>query len=321
MLKAGFIAIVGRPNSGKSTLLNAVMDSEISIVTPKAQTTRDQVVGILSQADVGQIVFIDTPGIHKAREGGLNQYMVNQAIAALESPHVIWYLVDPSSALEHEQPVIDLIARAVSGHSIPVFLLMNKIDFAESKKIPASRLEGTEKDITQALKDKNVDVRAAFKISGLTKAGLPDLLAQSWALMPESPPYYPDQEQLSDRPTRFFVSEKIREQLYRNLGEEIPYSCAVEINKFDENPKLPRIEATIHVERESQKGMVIGGKGSKIKEIGQAARVEIEKFLGQKIFLGLKVDLLKNWSQNADALRKMGYDLPATGKKGKGKRK
>lgn len=310
--KAGFIAIIGRPNSGKSTLLNTVLKSEISIVTPKAQTTRDQVLGILTEEKQGQIVFIDTPGIHRAREGGLNQYMVRQASLALEAPHIVWYLVDPASGIDHEQAVIELLERA--RLEVPLFLLINKTDTPESW-IPLSTREKLENAITAALTAKGIKLTKTFRISALKGTGIEDLLAESWNLIPENPPYYPDPDQLSDRPTRFFVAEKIREQLFHCLGEELPYACAVEITQFKEDSVPPRIEATIHVERDSQKGMVIGDRGHKIKEIGQAARQEIEKFLGQKIFLGLKVNLLKNWSKDAETLRKMGYDVPTRGKK------
>jgi GTP-binding protein Era len=140
--------------------------------------------------------------------------------------------------------------------------------------------------------------------------GLKELLADTWKLIPEHPFFYPDEEQMSDRPTRFFVAEKVREQLFRCLGDELPYSCAVEIEHFDEETEPPRIEAIIHVERDSQKGMVIGKGGQKIKEIGTNARKEVEEFLGQKVFLGLKVDVIKDWTKDAKAMKRMGYLLP-----------
>ena len=308
MRKAGFIAIVGRPNSGKSTLLNAILKTQISIVTPKAQTTRDQVLGILTE-EPGQIVFVDTPGIHRAKEGGINQYMVNQAREALESPHLIWYLVDPASALEHEKAVIELLAHA----SVPVFLLMNKLDWVIKAKKDA--LLEFERTLVQTLEAAGIRVDQKREISALKSIGLDELLQLSWPHLPEGEPYYPDPDQVSDRPVRFFVAEKIRERLYYLLGDEVPYSCGIEIDRFDENAKPPRIEATIHVERESQKGIVIGQGGKKIKEIGQTARQEIEDFLGEKIFLGLRVKVLKDWTQSPEAMKRIGYSLP--GKKRK----
>jgi GTP-binding protein Era len=304
-LKAGYVAIIGRPNAGKSTLLNAVLQAQISIVTPKAQTTRDRVMGILSE-DRGQVVFVDTPGIHRARVGGINHYMVNDAREALDSPNLVWYIVDPSSALEHESAVLELLDHA----KVPVFMLINKMDWV-GKKIPLSVIDSLEQTLTENMKERGIDVRSSQRISALAKDGLKDLLDQSWAYIPEGPPFYPDLDQISDRPTRFFVAEKIRERLFYLLGDEVPYSCAIEIENFDEKSKPPRIEAIIHVERDSQKGIVIGQGGKKIKDIGTSARKEIEDFLGEKIFLGLKVKVLKDWSQNAEVLKRLGYNIAA----------
>ena len=308
MSKSGYIAIIGRPNAGKSTLLNAVLQQKISIVTPKAQTTRDRITGILTE-EQGQIVFLDTPGIHKAKVGGFNQYMVNEAREALKSAHLIWYVVDPLSQLKHENTVLELLDYCKA----PVFLLMNKVDQSGSE-FPKQAIEDLELTLATAIREKKIRLEMSEKISALSEIGTKELLEKSWTYLPEGEPYYPDPEQISDKPTRFFVAEKIRERLYYLLGDEIPYSCAIEIEKFDENSKPPRIEAIIHVERDSQKGMVIGAGGQKIKEIGQSARKEIEEFLGEKIFLGLNVKVLKDWSRNQEMLRRMGYHLPTRGK-------
>ena len=308
-MKSGFVAIVGRPNSGKSTLINSVLGQQLSIVSCKAQTTRDQVLGILT-AKEGQIVFVDTPGVHKAKEGGINQYMVNQVKEALVDPQVIWYLVDPASRLPHETAVIELLSKT----SAPVFILLNKFDQTNKKEVrfplPVAVFDKLEISLTKAMAERGIRVLGTRRISALSKTGITELLTETWAQLPEGSPYYPDPEQVSDRPTRFFVAEKIREQLFHLLGDEVPYSCAVEIVLFDEQAKPPRIEAVIHVERESQKGIVIGQGAKKIKEIGQAARKEIEEFLGEQIFLGLKVKLLADWSRDGAALEKMGYYLP-----------
>ena len=310
MFKSGFIAIIGRPNAGKSTLLNSVLNTELSIVTPKAQTTRDRVLGILTE-EQGQIVFVDTPGIHRAREGGLNEYMVNEAKEALDAPNLVWYLVDPSSAPKHEEAVLELLEKSKA----PVILLITKLDWAKNK-VPPATLTELESAMKKALQDRGIEVLDSKKISAHSKTGVQELLQHSWATLPEGPAYYPDEDQISDRPTRFFVAEKIRARLFYLLGEEVPYSCAVEIDRFEENSKPPRIEATLFVERESQKGIVIGKGGKKIKEIGQSARAEIEEFLGQQIFLGLKVKVLKDWSENPTELKKMGYTFqkPRSGK-------
>jgi GTP-binding protein Era len=328
MFKSGFVAIIGRPNAGKSTLLNAILGAELSIVTPKAQTTRERVLGILTE-DRGQIVFIDTPGIHRAKEGSINAFMVNEAKEAAEGPNAIWYIVDPASLIagvKHETVVMDIL-KEIAG-STPVFLLVNKLDRLGKdtrEKVRAARelLEGE-------IRERGIQLQAVFEISALKKKGLKELLSKTWEVIPEGPLYYPDADQLSDRPTRFFAAEKIREQLFLKLGAEIPYSCAVEIEKFEEprpeeKKPLTRIEAVIYVERDSQKGIVVGKGGQKIKEIGQAARLAIEEFLAggpaprsnsrkntQKppVFLGLRVKVLKDWSKDAEALKKMGYFLP-----------
>lgn len=314
MSKAGYVAIIGRPNAGKSTLLNATLNTQISIVSPKAQTTRERVMGILTEGN-RQIVFVDTPGIHQAREGGINDYMVGEAREALDSPDLIWYLVDPQSGLQHEATVLDLLAKTVKGSVQgstlpPIILLMNKADTAKN---PDLALETT---LREAMVEKGIPPKEVLRISALEGTGLKELMKLSWTMIPSGEHFFPDPEQVSDRPVRFFVGEKIREQLFRCLGDEVPYSCAVEITDFQENAKPVRVEATIYVERDSQKGIVIGKGAKKIKEIGSAARVEIEDFLGHKIFLGLKVDLLKNWTQNASALKRMGYNI-AKGRKSK----
>lgn len=305
MRKSGFVAIAGRPNAGKSTLLNALLGTELSIVTPKAQTTRERVLGILTE-DKGQIVFVDTPGIHRAKDGGINEYMVNEARESFKGANVVWYIVDPRSGVEHEALVLDLLKEAES----PVRILLNKVDMKEQSTVP-STLERFEKELRAEAESRGIELSGVDRVSALKKSGLDTLMEKTWADLPEGPLYYPDEEQMSDRPVKFFVAEKVREQLFHQLGEELPYSCAVEIEKFDEQVKPPRIEAVIHVERDSQKGMVIGKGGAKIKSIGQHARKQIEKFMGQHVFLGLKVKVLKDWTKDAEALKRMGYNLPA----------
>jgi GTP-binding protein Era len=307
-LKSGFVAIAGRPNTGKSTLLNRLLGTRLSIVTPKAQTTRENVLGILTDDKQGQIVFMDTPGIHKARDGGINEYMVSQAREALAAPAVIWYLVDPNSRIEHEETVLKLLAAA----SAPVLFILNKSDLKLSALPPTLKLieQVHAKAIEFGINIQSEADAQPFRISAYKGRGVKELLAETWKRMPEGEFHYPDPDQLSDRPVKFFVAEKIREQLLLQLGEELPYSCAVEITTFNEGAKPPRIEATIHVERESQKGMVVGAAGKKIRDIGTAARAEIEKFMGTKVFLGLTVKLLKEWSRDAEALKRLGYHLP-----------
>ena len=304
MKQAGFVTLAGRPNAGKSTLLNRVLDTKLAIVTPKAQTTRQRLLGIYNSSP-GQIVFVDTPGIHRAREGGLNAYMVNEAREAMADTSAIWYLVDPVSGLEHEVTVLDLLSKT---HA-PVFILINKTDLKTPRTTEGSLVK-LETELAQAAAQRGIQVNSIRRISAEKGTGVPELLKDTWPLIPQHPDYFPQdptEEQLSDRPARFFVAEYVREQLFMQLGEELPYACAVEIESFDEKAKPIRIEATIHVERDSQKGMVIGKGGQKIKAIGTGARAEIENFLGEKVFLGLKVKVLKDWSKDKEALKRMGY--------------
>lgn len=308
MAKSGFVVIAGRPNAGKSTLMNRIVGSRLSIVTPKAQTTRERVLGIFTEKQ-GQMVFVDTPGIHNAKEGGINAYMMNEVREALEGVSCIWYLVDPTSVIKAETVVLEILKAA----QVPIFLIWNKADL--KYVLPGDLLT----EIPARAQELGVQITREFKVSALKGKGVDELLSATWETLPEGVPHYPDPEQISDRPVRFFVAEKIREQLLLQLGEELPYCCAVEIERFEEGGKLPRIEAVIHVERDSQKGMVVGKGGQKIKAIGTAARAEVEKFMGQGVFLGLSVKVLKDWSKDAEALKRLGYHLPDP--KGKGGRK
>lgn len=302
--KSGVVVIAGRPNAGKSTLINRVLGSQLSIVSPKPQTTREGVRGVYTESE-GQIVFVDTPGIHNARDGGINQYMMSQVHLSLEAPDLIWYLVDPRTALHHEQNVLEILKKAKA----PVFLILSKQDL-KSKVFTDESLTALENELLSKGKELGIQWAQALKISAHEDEGVKELLAKTWSMMPVGPYLYPDGEDLSDRPARFFVGEMIREQLFMQLGEELPYACAVQITKYQEQVKPLRIEATIFVERDSQKGMVIGKAGVKIKAIGTQARIKIEEFLGQKIFLGLKTEVLKNWTRDAAQLKQLGYHLP-----------
>jgi GTPase len=298
MKKTGMIAIVGRPNAGKSTLLNRLLGMELSAVTPKPQTTREQVRGILTEEE-GQIVFIDTPGVHRAREGGLNQFMVKQAQDALRGAHLVWYLVAPTSELKHEEPVLEIL-KGLKG--VPLILLMTKMDEQVNEE-----LEGKVKGFFEA---EGVNVADLLRVSGKEGTGTPELLKKTWERLPEGPFLYPETDDVSDRPVRFFVAEMIRKQLFLQLGEEIPYSCAVLIENFHEDTKPIKIYATLFVERSSQKPILLGKDGKKIKSLGQKAREEIEVFLGEKVFLGLHVKVLENWTRDRNKLKQLGYNLP-----------
>ncbi len=288
--------IAGRPNAGKSTLLNAVLGENLSIATPKPQTTRETLRGILTEKEKGQIVFVDTPGIHRAREGSINAYMMEQVDQGLEAPDLVWYLVDPDTTAPVETPVLEKLEAAKA----PVFLVLNKSDLGRDSR-------ALEQAITERLVAAGVEIRSRFLVSASKKIGLAPLLEQTWAALPEGQAFYPDDDSISDRPVRYFVAEKIREQLFLCLGEELPYSAAVHIERYDESSTPPRIEAKIVVERDSQKGMVIGKGGAKIKEIGSESRKTIEKFVGQKVFLGLKVEVIRNWTSDPKRMKELGY--------------
>ncbi len=307
----GMVAVVGRPNTGKSTLMNQILGSELSIVSPKAQTTRDRIFGVFTEplpnGTQGQMIFIDTPGIHQAKEGGVNSYMVSQVRETLRenTGEVVWYLVDPNSCFFHEQIVLELL-KNVKG---PVFLIINKEDLIRGEE-KNKKIQGFIQELSSYMQNMGLQFKGVHFISALHQTGIENLLRETWSLLPKGPLLYPDPDQLSDRPTRFFVAEMIREQLFLQLEEELPYCCAVEIVNFKESSPI-RIEAVIYVERESQKGIVIGNGGAKIKSIGQAARKKIEAFLDvpSSIFLGLQVKLLKDWTRKEESLKYLGYTL------------
>jgi len=300
--KSGVVSIIGRPNAGKSTLLNSILKTEISIVTPKAQTTRQQIRGIYTVDDLGQILFLDTPGIHRAKKGGINELMMNDVSLSLEDPDIVWYLVDPDSALKHEEEILKILEK-IKIKSL--LIIINKSDLKREKaQAFASELMEAIQSRAQVLK---ID---QFQLSARYGENVTKLLERTWDLLPEGPNLFGDSESLSDKPVRFFVSEMIRKQLYLQLGEELPYSCAIEIKEYRETKKLIYIKATIYVERESQKPMLIGRGGQKIKAIGSEARKGVEKFVGEKVFLDLNVQVLLNWSKDMKNLKKLGFNVP-----------
>lgn len=297
-IKSGFVAIIGRPNSGKSTLLNALLGSELSIVSAKAQTTRWNTNGILTDDEGNQMIFIDTPGIHRAREGGVNAAMVGQATEALKGdPTVIWYLVDPNSSLHHEEPVIaQLNALTSSLKNVPLALVVNKSDLG---------LDGSwvERELAPVLQLSS----RFFQVSALNQTGIEELKSWSFSQFPLGPQYYNDPDQISDKPVRFFIGEAIREQVLAQLSDELPYSTAVMVEKVSETTQPMRVSASICVERESQKGIVIGAGGSKIKSIGIRSRKKIETLMGGQIHLELKVKVMPDWTRNKKDLEKLGW--------------
>lgn len=304
--RSGFVAIIGRPNSGKSTLLNSVLGSQLSAVSPKAQTTRDRMLGIL-HSDRGQMVFVDTPGVHQAKPGGLNEYMVKEAEHAMEGVNLIWWMVDPFSHLQHEKVVLSRIQKS----KCTFMLVFNKTDM----KGASSAIEVLKSELyPELLLSKKF--QGTSLISARAQLGVEELLQRTWGYLEENgPEYFSDSEQLSDRPMRYFVAEKIREQLFYCLGEEIPYSCAVKLKTMKELDKHTEVHAQIVVERDTQKAMVIGKGGAKIKEIGIRSRELLEKLLERKVMLKLQVAVIKNWTKDPRQMKLLGYQVEGNKKR------
>src|SRR5437016_1828644 len=291
-MKSGFVSIVGRPNSGKSTLLNHLVGEKVSIVTNKPQTTRRVVRGIVTRPE-GQIVFLDTPGIHKPIHR-MNERMMKAVREAMADIDLILLIVDASAEFGRgDEFTLDLL-KAVTGNK---FLLLNKIDLVEKKNL----LPVIERY------SKLGDFAEIVPISALSGENVELLLTQILKYLPEGPMFYPA-DQISDQPERAIAAEMIREKLILLTEEELPYSTAVVIDRFEEGEKIHRIYASIFVDRESQKGIVIGKLGQKLKEIGTRARTDLEAFLGRNVFLELHVKVKKNWRDDEQTLRTLGLE-------------
>jgi GTP-binding protein Era len=287
--QSGFIAIVGRPNVGKSTLLNCLLGEKISIISDKPQTTRNRIRGIVNLPQA-QLVFIDTPGIHKPLHK-MNQVMVDVALRTLNEVDVVLLLAEAT-----EQPGAgdQFIIGALDKITTPVFLILNKIDLIEKERLlPLMQQFST-----------RYPFAGIIPISAL-RGDLGVLMDEVLKRIPAGPKYFPD-DQLTDQPERFIVAELIREKVFELTTEEIPYSTAVEIEQMQEEEALTRIHAVIYVDRESQKGIVIGKRGALLKEIGTRARVDAEKLLGVKVFLQLWVKVKKGWREDDRMLKNVG---------------
>ncbi len=291
--RSGYVALIGAPNVGKSTLLNQFLGQKISITAPKPQTTRNRILGILTEPGL-QIVFLDTPGVHRARDK-FNKLLVETALATLSEVDLICFLVDATQA----HGVIDaFILENLEHLKTPVILAVNKIDLVRKKEELLPLIDRFEKSLKPV---------AVVPVSALQGDGVSILLDEIRKVIPSGPQYFPD-EYLTDQPERFFVAELIREKVFRLTQQEVPYSVAVTIESFQEVPEKKRIdiEAAILVERDSQKGIIIGKQGQMLKEIGRQARLEIETFLGCHVYLGLFVRVQKNWRKNARLLMELG---------------
>ncbi len=291
--KAGFVAIVGPPNAGKSTLLNRMLGEKISITSKKPQTTRNRILGILHRPGA-QLVFMDTPGIHAASRP-LNVRIVDQAIGAIGDCDLVLFMVDVSTPMQEAET---LLLKKIKTVSTPVVLALNKTDLVPKETV-----------LLQLDKWRNEhDFADMVPVSAAKGTQVDRLVEIMESFLPENPPFFPE-DALTDLPERFLAAEMIREKVFRLTGEEIPYAAAVTIDTFSEKnrDKLVTIHATIHVERDSQKGIVIGKKGAKLKEIGVAARKDLQRMLGAKVFLKLFVRVQKNWSRDTKTLEKFGY--------------
>jgi GTPase len=288
--KSGFVNIIGVPNVGKSTLCNLLVGERLSIITSKAQTTRHRIFGIVS-AENYQIVFSDTPGILKPSYK-LHEKMMNFVSEAFQDADVFLFITDIYEEAKAEEHYIKKLQEA----TVPVLLILNKVDLANETKIAAKVEEW-----------KNILPKAEiFPVSALKAVGTEKILPRIIELLPEGEPFY-DKDQYTDKPERFFVSEIVREKILLNYKKEIPYSCEVIIESFKEEENIIRIEAVILVERETQKGIIIGHKGAALKKTGTEARIECEKFFGKKIHLAIFVKVDKDWRSDEKKLNWYGY--------------
>ena len=289
--RAGFVAIIGRPNAGKSTLLNRYVGQKVAIVTSKPQTTRNRIQGIVTRPQ-GQIVFIDTPGLHEAHTV-LNRQMMREVAAALEGIDVLLMMVDASAAQPHADRLLLDKAKRFEGKAI---LALNKTD-----RVPKPKLLPLLEAFSKAF-----PFAALVPISALKGNGCDELLIEILKQLPEGVPFFPE-DQVTDQPERFLASEIVREKAIQLTYHEVPHALRVMIDKFEETPKILRIEATLNVERDSQKKILIGKKGEMLKKVGTEARKELETLLGTKIYLGLFVKVAPGWRDNPQQVRELDW--------------
>jgi GTP-binding protein Era len=289
--RAGFVAIIGRPNAGKSTLLNRYVGQKVAIVTSKPQTTRNRIQGIVTRPE-GQIVFIDTPGLHEAHTV-LNRQMMREVAAALEGIDVLLMMVDASATPPHADQLLLDKAKRFEGKAI---LALNKTD-----RVPKPKLLPLLEAFSKAF-----PFAALVPISALKGNGCEELLAEILKQLPEGVRFFPE-DQVTDQPERFLASEIVREKAIQLTYHEVPHALRVMIDKFEETPKILRIEATLNVERDSQKKILIGKKGEMLKKVGTEARKELETLLGAKIYLGLFVKVAPGWRDNPQQVRELDW--------------
>lgn len=293
----GFVAIVGRPNVGKSTLMNRILGQKISITSRRPQTTRHQVTGIKTEGDA-QFIYVDTPGMHiqsKDRNKAINRFMNQAATQALRDVDCVVFLVDRTRWTKEDDNVLDKLTHVEA----PVILAVNKVDWVENKQELLPWLEQLQAKRTFA---------AILPISAKHGTNVPELEAEVAKYLPESVHYFPD-DQITDRSQRFLAAELVREKVMRQLGDELPYQMTVEIEEFRDEGRVIHISALMLVERPGQKKILIGENGERIKKVGREARLDMEKAFGAKVMLNLWVKVKRGWSDDDRALKSLGYDL------------
>lgn len=288
--KSGFVNIIGSPNVGKSTLMNKLLGEKLSIVTSKAQTTRHRIHGILNSDDY-QIVFSDTPGVVNASYQ-LHEAMMGYVETALKDADVLLFITDVFENTVNHEATLDRIKKL----KVPVICLINKMDLKEQDAVK-ERIDYWQNQLPSA---------TILPLSALHGFNVDPVLELILEHLPESPPYF-DKESLSDRPLRFFISEIIREKIFLNLKKEVPYACQVEVTDYIEEEDIVKIRAVIIVERDSQKGIIIGAKGQMLKYIGRDARIDIQRFIDRKVYLETFVKVDKDWRASEQKLKKYGY--------------
>lgn len=291
--RCGYVAIVGRPNVGKSTLLNYLLGQKISITSRKPQTTRHQVLGIKTEGG-NQIIFVDTPGLHRAEPKAINRFMNRAASSAIQDVDVVVFVVDRTAWTEEDEMVLQQVQRA----GRPTILAVNKVDLLQDKSVLLPRL--------QELADRGA-FAAVIPLSALRQTNLDALETEVLKLLPESVHFFPE-EQITDRSQRFLAAEMVREKIMRQLGDELPYSVTVEIEEFAQEGETLHISALILVERKGQKKILIGEGGSRLRSIGTEARRDMEQLFDSKVMLRLWVKVKSGWSDDERALRSLGYD-------------
>ncbi|MCF6194630.1 MAG: GTPase Era [Kangiellaceae bacterium] len=294
VFKSGYVAIIGRPNVGKSTLINRVLGQKLCITSRRPQTTRHRILGIKTSKQ-SQLIYVDTPGLHIDDKRAMNRYMNRAAASSINDVDVILFVVDGMNWTDEDERVLD---RLKEDAKAPVILVINKMDKLEDKEVMLPHIEQL---------SKKFDFANVLPISARRGMNMEQLEAEITLLMPEGELIFPE-DQFTDRSSRFLAAELVREQLFRHLGQELPYSITVEIEQFDDEEKLYRIGAVIYVERDGQKSIVIGKKGELLKSVGKGARIEMQNLFGRKVFLRLWVKVREGWGDNERMLKNLGYN-------------